>query len=317
MEERIEALQKEIGSLSVDCRANESAQKKLLNVCQMGLGMVATPEEQLWQIIFTPVISTAIETSIDLGIIDILNKASAPMSLSELAKITGAEQLILMRLLRPMCAIHIVIETGLQMYMAGPMCQALGDKRMRSSWTFAFEEVGLCAGSLPGFLKTNGYKNPDDASPGNWQYATKTDLPIFPWLAQRNPAQLTNFFSMMEAYRMGKRSWYEVYPVEDVLLGGFEDAGVEKNGGTANDGPTLFVDVAGATGYDLQAFKRQFSASNGLPGRLVVEDLPDVIDQIKDLDADIVQIKHDFFTPQPVRGEFAEALPSRHSYLRN
>ena len=42
--------------------------------------------------------------------------------------------------------------------------------------------------------------------------------------------------------------------------------------------------------------------------KLVVQDLPPVIEDIKDLHRDIVRQKYDFFTPQPVVGKSLEPL---------
>jgi hypothetical protein len=41
---------------------------------------------------------------------------------------------------------------------------------------------------------------------------------------------------------------------------------------------------------------------NDAPGRLVLQDLPVVIDAIKDLDPKIERMNHDFHTEQPVKG---------------
>ena len=58
------------------------------------------------------------------------------------------------------------------------------------------------------------------------------------------------------------------------------------------------IDIAGNLGHDLMALKSKFS----LPGQLVLEDLPDVIDNVEGLSEDIQKIKYNFFTPQPVHG---------------
>jgi len=62
----------------------------------------------------------------------------------------------------------------------------------------------------------------------------------------------------------------------------------------------LLVDVAGGRGHDIQAFKKAFPNKKG---RLVLEDLPAVIDDISELDEGIERVKYDFFTPQPIKGE--------------
>lgn len=41
-----------------------------------------------------------------------------------------------------------------------------------------------------------------------------------------------------------------------------------------------------------------------LRGKLALQDLPFVIDDISDLDGKIERVKHDFMTPQPIHGGF-------------
>ncbi|GAB1217109.1 hypothetical protein ATERTT37_006332 [Aspergillus terreus] len=63
------------------------------------------------------------------------------------------------------------------------------------------------------------------------------------------------------------------------------------------DGPFL-VDVGGGHGHELLGFRQRFP---DVPGQLVLEDLPEVIDGLESLDPEIKRVKHDFFQPQPVR----------------
>lgn len=60
------------------------------------------------------------------------------------------------------------------------------------------------------------------------------------------------------------------------------------------------VDVGGNAGHDL---KRVLEDWPNFPGRLIVQDRPVVIEQVKEqLDARIQPMCHDFFTKQPVKG---------------
>jgi hypothetical protein len=64
-------------------------------------------------------------------------------------------------------------------------------------------------------------------------------------------------------------------------------------------GTALFVDIGGSYGKVVQAFKRKYPSAQG---KFILQDLPDVIDDIKDLDEDVDRVKYDFFEPQPVVG---------------
>jgi hypothetical protein len=79
--------------------------------------------------------------------------------------------------------------------------------------------------------------------------------------------------------------------------------------GAKTDDPeaVLLLDIGGGEGHDVDAFGKAFPNA---PGKLVLQDLPPVIDNIKQLDANIVRQKHDMFGEQPVKG-------ARAYYMRN
>lgn len=99
---------------------------------------------------------------------------------------------------------------------------------------------------------------------------------------------------------MGSREyWWDWYDVQGRLLTGFDKS---KN-------EALLVDVAGGKGHDLQSFYEKF----GDQGGLVLQEIPAVIEGIKDgdLHPSIQKTVHDFFRPQPIKGELTEfAWPS-------
>lgn len=70
----------------------------------------------------------------------------------------------------------------------------------------------------------------------------------------------------------------------------------------------LFVDVGGGVGHQLVKFQKR---AKELKGKFVVEDLPAVLEEAKDLPGDFVKVGHDFFQPQPESLKGAKAF-----YLR-
>lgn len=143
---------------------------------------------------------------------------------------------------------------------------------------------------LPKFLEETSYKNPSGATGGPLQYAENIDTTIWEWLATK-PKDLDACSAFMEADQAARPLWSEWFPIKEQLLDGYS--------GDAND--VLMVDSGGGRGHDLAAFKKAYPDA---AGRLVLQDLPQVINDIKELDPKIEKTKHDFFKPQPVKGVF-------------
>ena len=93
----------------------------------------------------------------------------------------------------------------------------------------------------------------------------------------------------MSGYRQGKCSWCDegFYPVTDRIGQGLKSE------------TPLLVDVGGGLGHDLLELKTKHPE---LAGRLVLQDQPNVIEQVGKAEKSIELAVHDFFTLQPVKG---------------
>lgn len=151
--------------------------------------------------------------------------------------------------------------------------------------------------AYPEYLRQTGYKEPHDMASGTFQFAKQTDQNFFVWGVQ-NPPLGEYFNHHMGGYSYGRPRWMDegFYPVRERLVDGFDD---DNAGG--GRGSVLLVDVGGNHGHDLQAFLRKMP---DVPGRLVLQDLPGVVEQVgaAELDGRIERMGHDFFTEQPVKG---------------
>lgn len=109
---------------------------------------------------------------------------------------------------------------------------------------------------------------------------------------QQDPETSRVFDSAMAAQRAGRgehgRDWFDFYPVEANLWG--------RSRPTQDE--VLLVDIGGGEGHDLLAFKARYPDH---PGRLVLEDLPKVIDRVAEAQPGIEVLSHDFFTTQPIK----------------
>lgn len=144
---------------------------------------------------------------------------------------------------------------------------------------------------MPEYLEQHGFQSPDDAYDGPFQYANQTKLYYFEWLSA-HPREQSAFNTVMSISRMGRgEEWFEFFPIEEKLH-------VTRN-------EPLLVDIGSGVGHDLVALKSKFP---GLAGTLIAQDLPVVIENLKDLPLGIEAMGHDFFTPQPVKGAKAYYL---------
>lgn len=100
---------------------------------------------------------------------------------------------------------------------------------------------------------------------------------------------MSTFNSYMQSNQVDSVQWHSWFPVQEKLLDHFN----------AEDKAVLLVDVGGGRGHGVEAFKKAFPHQEG---RLIVQDLPDTIDEIAGLVPGVEAMKHDFFKPQPVKG---------------
>jgi hypothetical protein len=136
------------------------------------------------------------------------------------------------------------------------------------------------------YFELNGYKNPEDAYDAPFQLAYNTKSHYFEWLSQ-NPTVQQVFNSVMtQTQQYRGADWFDIYPVREKLR--------------VPTDRVLLVDIGGGIGHDIMAFKKRFP---DLPGKLVLQDLPQVIDTINEpLLEGVTAIGHSMFEPQPIRG---------------
>lgn len=137
-------------------------------------------------------------------------------------------------------------------------------------------------------MAKTSYQNVN-AQPGPFQDCNQEEDGMFQHL-MKNPAMMDNFNKFMSGALATRPEWHKMIMVEELLL-----ADAERD----NPEAVLLVDVGGGEGHDIASFHKAFPNA---PGKLVLQDLPFVIDNIKDLDPVVVRQKHDFFEIQPVRG---------------
>lgn len=145
------------------------------------------------------------------------------------------------------------------------------------------------ADGLLQFLDRTGGR---EKSPFEWTFSTS----FWDYL-RTNPRSRETFDSSMAATRDGLRpSWFQVYPAA-VELGAYMEDG--------STGAVLLVDVGGNHGYDIVKFRQ---THREVKGRCVLQELPETIAGINEPLDSVEVMAYDFFTPQPVKGNFILVL---------
>ena len=119
-----------------------------------------------------------------------------------------------------------------------------------------------------------------------------TKLHCFDWL-KTQPRYQHAFNTVMGISRLRKgEDWFEYYPISDNLQ-------------VESDADPVLVDIGGGLGHGLVALKEKLP---NLRGKLILQDLPIVIDDVKSLPTGCEVMAYDFFRPQPVKGAKAYFL---------
>lgn len=138
---------------------------------------------------------------------------------------------------------------------------------------------------LPEYFQKYGYKNPTDINSGPFQFAMNYNGTYFEWL-KSIPVQQETFNRMMAITRLERgEQWFDFFLAEERF-------------GSTDPSQVLLVDIGGGLGYDLVAFHARFP---NLPGKLILQDLPTVINDIQELSRAFERTIYDFFTPQPIK----------------
>ncbi|KAK1590495.1 O-methyltransferase [Colletotrichum navitas] len=255
------------------------------------LRRVQTPWDIAWDhVIVKGAGNAAIKTLIDAGAFKKWHEAGGePITCDKLAALTGADTLLIRRLMRAIAGQRLVIETDADTYARTPWAQALGEDAPLPAMYGGFygELTNPLFRSLPYFLKETGYRNPTDRNNCNFQRWRGDPNAVFFRYVGTNPLLTSDFNDAMECHsRDNLTAWPEVYPTERLVEG-------------ARPCRALVVDIGGGKGHDLKKFHLRHPQ---VPARdLILQDLPDILKEVEPDPAFTVQ-QYDFFTPQPVRG---------------
>ncbi|KAL4930346.1 S-adenosyl-L-methionine-dependent methyltransferase [Aspergillus undulatus] len=249
------------------------------------------PKDAILKLSYQPMVFMALKVAHDMNIFPVLAKATSPVPVKELAAAKPADPLLVRRIMRLLVSFDIVEEPEPSAYLPTAISKEMINRPTIGTVESLFCEFGPILQKTPEYLSATNYRNPEDPLRSPLQYTHNVKEDGFTWLCQ-HPDALTRFNNFMEGQRANRVHWGDWFPVEERIL----------TGADTNPERALIVDIGGGLGHDLKLFQKRFP--NG-PGKLVLEDLPSVIDEAAPelKAAGIEGVKYDFFkAPNPVKG---------------
>ncbi|KAK9857903.1 Demethylsterigmatocystin 6-O-methyltransferase [Penicillium brevicompactum] len=283
----LQSLVNRLGQIALKDAANPSPQVhyELLQMIEQLRAAVESPTETVLRLIYQ---NSALRIVIDLGIFSLLVESwpgDTGLSATQLAEYTGGERDLIVRLMRVMVSLGLCGMSGPEIYIANEKTVAFTQPIGRDGLACIYDLTLPALSKLPEYMRSHGYSSPKDYTQSPMQWAVGQSQ--FEWLSS-HPEQQQMFNSYMTSRREGKPMWFDVYPVERLLGHGvpFEDT-------------TLLVDVGGNRGHDLVKFRQKY---DHLPGRLILQDLPDVVKGVSGCATPIEVMAYSFLDPQPIQG---------------
>ncbi|KAH6683931.1 S-adenosyl-L-methionine-dependent methyltransferase [Halenospora varia] len=253
------------------------------------------PREKGMRIVFSPYQSVALRIAVDMKIFDVASTLIAKDGEFELEELTSkldADPLLVVRIMRFLTAMSFFHEVAPRKFKSTPFANAWVTASPLAQATIHMTSQNETIASLPSYLARTKYQNPSDAYDGPFQAFHNTSLHCFDWLATQPLLQQAFNVAMSMARSNKTQKWFEYFPLESKFSGSSPDE-------------TLIVDIGGGVGHDLVALKEKFPE---VKGKLIVQEIPVVVQSITSLPSGITAQEHDMFTPQPIKGAKAYYL---------
>lgn len=260
-----------------------------LALLQASIKLVETlenPVERMFRLCFGAYDPISIRIALDLNLFDVAVEHGGPMSLSELASKTKADEAFLLRVMRMLVSLGYFTQPTPTTYAATPLAATLVSASPLAAGMEHFTDVYPAIAAMPRYFASHGYTSPTDATdaPVSLGYGHKGGW--FDLLAAPGNERLAAVFNTtMTLQRSNADATWSVsgYPAYERLK---------------NEDPerVVFADIGGGVGHQLVKFQAQFP---DLKGKLLLEDLPSVVETATSLPADVIKVAHSFFEAQP------------------
>ncbi|KAF2230788.1 putative O-methyltransferase [Viridothelium virens] len=261
------------------------------------------PIETCERLRFAPLQLTCVRVILENGVLDaICAKKGAPVTAAELAKETGADELLIQRCMQLLNPVGVCDEVGEGTYSANAVAFEYASQGGRGGIKHNGNVTLSIANQIVPYMRSVGgtlYQFPQDGKKTPAVYALGKNV----WeYIMSVPEQKEAFDMLMTRRRLdGATQWYNIFPASEKLPG-------VEGGLRDDDHAPLVIDMGGGSGHDIASFRAAFPS---MTGKCILQDLPATIDRLANSPPKNVEpMAHDFFTPQTVKG-------ARAYFLRN
>ncbi|KAI1116311.1 putative O-methyltransferase [Nemania sp. NC0429] len=286
-ESQADQIIRKLTQLAPDLSGDDAAavRKEVVGLSRQLTVTLEQPENTALEVGFAPLITTAARIAVQLNLFKYITDNNGPITLKELAIASGAEELLIVRMLRPLAAIGFVREVAIKIWEATPITKVMATEEIAAGYRYMGQLIAGPTTQAPKYFAEAGYRCPTDPRDGLMQYGLHAKLTVFELLASM-PNTFKDFNTFMGNTMGARQYWVDWYPIETSVIDG------------ATDESALLVDVAGGKGHDILAFHAKYPGR----GRLVLEDLPAVVKAAGSIGPSIETVGYNFFTEQPVKG---------------
>lgn len=174
--------------LQQDSFATETDRSRVRDALYKALRNVQSPWDVAWEHSWTnPAVTACINTLAQMGLFTKWAEAGdRPMTCKELAELTGADVVLLRRMLRCLAGQHLIAETAVDTYKPTPWSKSFASEPEFVDVYDGFHNDfhrPIC-NTLPKFLKETSYRNPATAEKCCFEYWRGEKIKLFDWLAQ-------------------------------------------------------------------------------------------------------------------------------------
>ncbi|CAD6578655.1 MAG: hypothetical protein ASARMPREDX12_008924 [Alectoria sarmentosa] len=257
----------------------------LLNSIQRLQLAAEKPPETANRILYQPPTNAALRIAVELGLIDaVAARKDDPITAHQLAIQQSTEELLVIRVMRAITAMGLCNEPGPGLYSPNQVTRELATVGLRGG--VKYDSFMPAAANVVKCLHQNEIRSPREAK--ETPFFSANNATFFEWLKE-NPQQRNSFDSYMGINRKENLAWCEVFPITDQFSASLR----------ADPRAVLLVDVGGSHGHDLLKFKERCP---DLPGRLILQDLPEKINSLSGELSGIEKMAYNFYDHQPVKG---------------
>ncbi|KAM0712360.1 hypothetical protein Q7P37_011455 [Cladosporium fusiforme] len=273
-------------------QGDEHHRQKLLQLATDLVTAIETPKERIARMCYVEVyLFVTCRILIDLDIFRLISSEKTTSTVDRLAEKSGADPVLLGRLLKHICTQNFVKEVGPDEYLANDITNTLATPEGQGVVVDMFNMYRI-GDKFPTYLKERKYRNPINKDDSPWKYGMDTNDHYFEWISRPGREfEAEAFHNHMRFKTLGLK-WHEMPNILESVFGSANVAADE----------VLMVDVGGGSGHDLVSFRDNHS---NIPGRLVLQDLPRAIEAAEangELKAKGIEAcQHDFFTPEDIR----------------